>query len=80
MTHTADYRCAVEWITTDKELIARIRRRFNMPFYTTVNGLTPAQIKHSDMDYFRLGEKKGLYRIISFNWLKNGDTYSFISR
>lgn len=69
----------VYWLTADRETIRRIRHRFGMPDYTTVNGETPASIKDEDMELLRETEKRGYLSIRNKKWCKNGDRFSIIS-
>lgn len=41
----------------------KIRERFNIPNYTTVNGETPCEIKDEDMELLRETEKRGYIQI-----------------
>lgn len=70
----------VRWATRDEEAIAAIRRRFNLPSYTTLNGWTPAEIKPEDMAVFEECACRGFFGIIRQKWRKNGDQYIFTSR
>lgn len=70
----------VRWATRDEEAIAAIRRRFNLPSYTTLNGWTPAEIKPEDMAVFEECARRGFFGIIRQKWRKNGDQYIFTSR
>lgn len=45
------------WKTRDPDKIARIRRRFGLSDYISVNGETPAEIKEDDLPDLRLTEK-----------------------
>lgn len=67
----------VRWSTRDPEAIAAIRKRFNIPEYTTVNGLTPAEINPEDMEMFEECARRGFFGIIREKWCKNGDQYIF---
>lgn len=40
----------------------RIRDKFNIPDYTTVNGETPCDIKDEDMELLRETERRDIYR------------------
>lgn len=71
----------VYWNTKDKEIIKRIRQRFGMPTYTTVNGYTPAEILEEDTPLLEETARRGFISILWYlKWRKNGGTYSFISR
>lgn len=45
------------------EIKRRIRERFNIPAYMTVNGETVAEIREEDMELLRETEKKGFIHI-----------------
>lgn len=45
------------------ELKDKIRDKFNIPNYTTLNGETPCNIKDEEMDLLREVEKKGYIQI-----------------
>ena len=69
------------WSTKDEETIRRIRQRFCMPKYTTINGWTPAEILEEDMPLLEETARRGFISILRhIKWCKNGGTYSFISR
>lgn len=70
----------VRWTTRDADAIAAIRREFDMPNYTTVNGLTPVEIRHEDMEVFQECARRGFFSIIRQKWCKNGGQYIFPSR
>lgn len=70
----------VKWLTRDEDAIEQVRRRFNMPHYTTLNGLTPCEIDSTDMELLRETARRGFLSILNAKWCKNGDTFSFISR
>lgn len=70
----------VSWHTKDQEAIEQIRKRFGMPHYTTLNGLTPCEIEQQDMALLKETARRGFLSIINEKWCKNGETYSFISR
>lgn len=41
----------------------KIRDRFNIPNYTTVNGETPCEIRNEDMELLRETEKRGFIQL-----------------
>lgn len=45
------------------ELKKKIRERFNIPNYTTLNGETSCEIKDEDMELLRETERKGYIQI-----------------
>lgn len=69
------------WKKSDAATIKRIRQRFGMPTYTTVNGWTPAEILEEDMPLLEETARRGFISILRHvKWCKNGGTYSFIYR
>ena len=44
-------------------IIKKIRDRFNIPDYTTVNGETPCNIKDEEMELLRETERRGYIQI-----------------
>lgn len=67
----------VVWTTRDKSLIRRIRERFSLPAYTTLNGITPAKIKPEDMPLLEETARRGFIQIWRRKWCKNGGSISF---
>lgn len=53
----------IYWVTRDKDVIRRIRERFNIPRHTTVNGETRAEIADEDMDLLEEVAKRGFIQI-----------------
>ena len=45
----------IYWVTKDSDKIARIRERFGIGTYRSVNGETPAEIREEDMELLRRG-------------------------
>ena len=43
----------VRWITKDKAAVDAIRKRFQIPEHTTLNGLSPVEISQEDMPVFK---------------------------
>lgn len=74
------FQFTVRWITRDPVKIDAIRKRFDIPDYTTMNGWSPAEIKREDMSVFNECIKRGLFSIIPKKWCKNGGLYIFKSR
>ncbi|MCM1337734.1 MAG: hypothetical protein NC187_08120 [Candidatus Amulumruptor caecigallinarius] len=80
MTHIAPKaeRMMVRWgYHIPEAAIAAIRKRFNIPRYTTINGLSPAEISADDMPVFEETARRGFFSILRVKWRKNGDAYSF---
>lgn len=67
----------VRWRTRDRQSIKEIRARFNMPSYTTVNGLTPCEIDHADIPLLEETARRGFLSIFHAKWCKNGAIFSF---
>ena len=53
----------IYWITKDVSKITRIRERFGIENYTSVNGETPAEISDEDIELLRETEKRGFIQI-----------------
>lgn len=53
----------IYWTTNNKTTRDRIRDRFNMPYHTTVNGETTAEIKDEDMPVLLEVQKRGYIQI-----------------
>lgn len=70
----------VRWVTRDENTIERIRRRFGIPRYTTLNGFSPAEIQDEDMEILEETARRGFISIFREKWCKNGGTFSFPSR
>lgn len=56
-------RVTIYWVTKDLEKITRIRERFGIPNYMSVNGETPAEIKDEDIELLRETEKRGFIQL-----------------
>lgn len=53
----------VYWITNNRGIRDRIRHRFGIPHYTSVNGETEAEIDDTDMELLKETEKRGFIQI-----------------
>ena len=51
----------IYWVTKDPDKIARIRERFGIGTYRSVNGETPAEIREEDMELLRGNGKTWLH-------------------
>lgn len=69
----------IRWLTKDTGAIEAIRKRFGMTCYTTINGLSPVEIKTEDMEDFNECVRRKFFSIMPVEWCKNGAHYSFIS-
>lgn len=71
-------RLVVRWITTDKTLIERIRQRFHIPLYTTVNGYSPVEVSDADLPVLEETARRGFISIHRhLKWCKNGVDFAF---
>ncbi len=71
MTHTEPEKIVIRWTTKDENAIAAIRKRFNMPSYTTLNGWSPVEVKPEDKDIFEECARRGFFGIMPQKWCKN---------
>ncbi len=53
----------IYWVTKDSDKIARIRERFGIGTYRSVNGETSAEIREEDMELLRETERRGFIQI-----------------
>lgn len=67
----------IYWRTRNEETIRRIRERFGIPDYNTLNGRTPALLKPEDKALFDETERRGFFCYARTEWTFNGSTYSF---
>ena len=59
----ATMKVIIYWVTKDSDKIARIRERFGIGTYRSVNGETPAEIREEDMELLRETERRGFIQI-----------------
>lgn len=69
----------IRWGTRDMEAISLIRKRFNIPSYTTLNGWSPVEIEPADKEVFDECARRGFFSILPKKWCKNGGLFSFTS-
>lgn len=50
----------IYWVTRDWNLIRRLREKYKIPQYTTVNGLTEAEVSEETLNSLRRGEPEFL--------------------
>lgn len=67
----------IRWLTRDEKAIGLIRKKFNFPRYTTVNGLTPGFVKDSDRAMFEECARRGFFTYSEKSWTFNGKSYSW---
>lgn len=79
MTHTDPdgQKVIIRWLTRNKESIILIRKRFHIPRYTTINGLSPAILKPEDVAEFEETARRGYFSYRTADWTFNGATYSW---
>ena len=53
----------IYWTTHDREDIKRIREKFNIPNYTSINGETPCDVSDSDLKLLLETEKRGFIQL-----------------
>ncbi|WP_254871724.1 hypothetical protein [Bacteroides acidifaciens] len=51
------------WVTKDRESIEKIRKKFDISSYMSVNRETPCNIKEEDMELLKETEKRGFIQI-----------------
>lgn len=74
-------RCTVFWCKgSTPATIEKIRERFAIPHYTTLNGESPCELEEEDFKVLKECENRGFLKIIPRNWSKNGKEYIFITR
>ena len=59
----AKTKVVIYWITKEREKIDRIRKKFDLGNYVSVNGETPADISNKDMDLLVETERRGYIEI-----------------
>lgn len=60
-------RITVYWVTRNPDVIVRIRKKFNIPSYTSVNYETECEIKNEDFPLLEETERRGFIRIRNKN-------------
>lgn len=53
----------IYWATKDAQSLQRIREKFNLSSYRSVNGETPVEIREEDLPLLRETEKRGFIQI-----------------
>ena len=53
-------RITIYWVTRDWNLIHRIREKYRLPQYMTLNGLTEAEVDEETLSQLKEGEPKFL--------------------
>ncbi len=53
----------IYWKTKDRTSISRIREKFNLPSYVSINGETPCDVREEDLELLRECEHRGFIQI-----------------
>ena len=53
-------KATIYWVTNDWSLIRRIREKYRLPQYMTLNGLTEAEVDEETLAQLKKGEPKFL--------------------
>lgn len=53
----------IYWVTNDCKIISRIRDRFNLSSYVSINGETPCEIREEDLSLLKEVERRGFIQI-----------------
>ena len=59
----------------EDEAIEQIRKKFNIPLYTTVNGESPCEVDEEEMQLLRQCEERGFLSIRNKKWCKKGEVF-----
>ena len=68
-------KCVVYWKKCDPEAVKSIRKKFNIPAYTTINGESPCEVDDEQMKLLREVEARGFLQIRMKKWCKNGEVF-----
>lgn len=80
MNHTEPERLTIRWATRIEDVREKIRKRFGIPEYCTLNDWSPVEIKAEDMEVFQECAKRGFFGILPVKWCKKGGHYIFTTR
>lgn len=67
----------IKWLTRDQEAISSIRKYFNWPDYTTVNGWSPGTINSKDREMLEECARRGFFTYFEKDWTFNGLSYGW---
>ena len=70
-------RLTVKWRTRNPTSIQKIRAKFGIPDYTTINGWSPVEIAEHDMPVLRECVRLRFLVIVPYTWRKDGRHISF---
>lgn len=77
LTDLSGEKIVIHWNTKDEEAIKKIRARFKIPKYTTLNGFTPAILPAQDLAMFEETARRGYFNYRRVEWAFNGTSYSW---
>lgn len=77
LTDPSGEKIVILWNTKDEEAIKKIRARFKIPKYTTLNGFTPAILPAQDLAMFDETARRGYFNYRRVEWTFNGTSYSW---
>ena len=77
LTDPSGEKIVIHWNTKDEEAIKKIRARFKIPKYTTLNGFTPAILPAQDFAMFDETARRGYFNYRRVEWTFNGTSYSW---
>ena len=60
MKTRSDMKVSIYWVTNDWTLIRRIREKYRLPQYMTLNGVTEAEVDEDTLKALRKGEPEYL--------------------
>lgn len=77
LTDPSGEKIVIHWNTKDEEAIKKIRARFKIHKYTTLNGFTPAILPAQDLAMFEETARRGYFNYRRVEWTFNGTSYSW---
>lgn len=77
MILTGPIKIVIRWRTRDEEKIDRIRLRFGLPGYTTLNGFTPGYLHAKDRELVEECVRRGFLTFQEREWSVSGNVYSW---
>lgn len=77
LTDPSGEKIVIHWNTKDDEAIKKIRARFKIPKYMTLNGFTPAILPAQDLAMFEETARRGYFNYRRVEWRFNGTSYSW---
>lgn len=78
MDTSGKHRFLIRWVTKNPRTIEKIRQRFNIPHYTTLNGFSPVEVTPADLLVIEETARRGFLSIDrSVTWSKQGNVFLF---